>query len=123
MLLRKFRPNHYCQKKMHKPSAHQSPKTNDTLVYSFRDNEYRMFVVDQVYTNNRGEEKFRATELNIQPKFFKRAPELDFGVVGGFINHGKLYTKVKLKKSDIDGKCIQCQKMIFTFHNDVLVDN
>jgi len=121
--MRKFRFGHECARKMKSPKDHETPKTRDNLVYFYRNGQYRCFEVKEIYVDENGEDTYRSTELNVQPKTFSCAPTLDFGLVGGFTYRGKLNTEKKLKLKDIDGKCIRCEKLIFCFHNDVLVDN
>ena len=115
-LLHKFSPGHRCKTAMRDLKEKVTPKAADNLFYTFQDQKYHLYKVLTVMDRT---EVF-AQELNVMEKVFSRHPELPFGSVGVFKDHGCLTTKKVIKMQDVAGKLIQVDNLYMTVPRNVL---
>ena len=118
MLLRKFRPHHDCEQRMKPISVGTTPRCRDDLVYTYNEQQYRMFKVIKILES----EQYVAREFNITGKVFKRHPSLHFDTVGVFNNHGFKTEKTVLDLSQIKGKVFSHGSLLMSIPMNILVE-
>ena len=91
-------------------------KSADNLFYTFNDQTYKLYKVLTVMDKT----QVFAQELNVTEKVFRREPELPFGTVGVFKDHGCLTTKTVIQTEDVAGKVIKVNNLYMTAPRNVL---
>ena len=116
LLMRKYRGHTHCQNQMKPIRPGSTKKSRDDLLYIFNGDMYTMYMVLDVLPND----NYECLELNTEEKFFTRHPSLNFGKVGIFKNHGLTTIKKIIHISEISGKVISNQNLLFTVPMNVL---
>ena len=117
-LVSKIVPGHKCHTQMRLLRDKETSKTADNLFYVFKDAEYKLYKVIGDIT----EENVFAQQLNVSRKVFNRLPDLDFGSVGVFVDHGLLTIKTVVPLSDISGKLVKIKNLYMTAPRNVLTE-
>ena len=99
-------------------STRRSAKSRDDLIYTFADDNYRLFKVLEELPDDR----FKCREFNISPKSFKRHPTLDFGNVGVFNNHGYRSHRTVVSINDVKGKVFSTGSLVMTIGRNLLTE-
>ena len=119
MLLRKFRPNHDCVIRMKPISVSSTPRSRDDLVYTFEEQEHRMFKVIEI---EGGGSRLICREYIISGKIFRRHPTLEFDKVGVYNNHGFKTVRTELQLAEIKGKVFSFGSLLMTIPMNVLTE-
>ena len=117
-LMTKFCPGHRCKTSMRSLAEKTTSKSADNLFYTFKDSEYKLFKVLKVMDTN----EVYAQELNVAKKVFARHPELPFGSVGVFEDHGVLTIKKVIPMTEVAGKLVKIRNLYMTAPRNVLTE-
>ena len=117
LFLRKFRPHGHCHPKMKAVKLGNTPKVQDDYIYAFTSGEAHLYQVKEIV-----EDQYICSEFNTEDKKFRRHPNLNFGKVGIFVNHGFKTEPVTLSSAEISGKVLAIGALLFTISENVLCE-
>ena len=93
-------------------------KSADNLFYTFINKEYKLYKVLKVMDDL----KVYAQQLNVSEKTFSRHPELPFGTVEVFKDHGFLTTNTIIAIDEVAGKHVKTKNLYMTAPRNVLTE-
>ena len=117
LYLRKFRPHGSCQPRMKPIKLGNTPKTRDDYIYTFKCGHFQLYQVKEIVDG-----LYRCSEFNTEDKTFRRHPNLNFGCVGIFVNHGFKTQSVTLTREEIAGKVLSIGALLLTASENVLCE-
>ena len=117
-LLAKYRPHPSCRNGMEPVTTHVTPKTRDDLIYTIEDGEYELYKVVEVLEDR----NYKCLKFNTSPKYFIRHPDLDFGKLGIFNNHGYHNIYFQVGHEDVKGKVFQNHSLLLTIARNILAE-
>ena len=92
-------------------------KTRDDYIYTFKCGQFHLYQVKEITDG-----LYTCSEFNTEEKTFRRHPNLNFGCVGVFVNHGFKTQSVTITLEEIAGKVLSIGALLMTASRNVLCE-